>query len=109
MKDERIYLVHIRDNIHHVLRLAKQGKDHFLQDVDTQAASLYFLQTLSESTTHLSDETRAKQPQIPWEKIRGFRNIVVHGYLSIDLDRVWLVIEELPTLLNAIEKLLQDS
>jgi uncharacterized protein with HEPN domain len=43
------------------------------------------------------------QPQISWSQIKGFRNIVVHDYLSVDLDRVWNIIQfSLPDLMAAI-------
>ena len=31
------------------------------------------------------------EPQIPWRDLAGFRNVIAHGYLGVDLDAVWLV------------------
>ena len=52
------------------------------------------LQTLTESATLLSDELKARHPEIDWRGIAGFRNIVVHDYLA-DLrpDRIYTYIE----------------
>lgn len=44
---------------------------------------------------------------MPWRELAGFRNVIVHGYLGIDLDAVWLVIEQdLPALSAALERML---
>ncbi len=88
MRNARVYLKHILDNIGHIERLAAKGKQPFLNDIDTQAAILFYLRTLAESASNLPAELKATQPQISWAQIRGFRNIIVHVYLSIDLDRV---------------------
>ena len=49
------------------------------------------LQILAESSQRLSSEIKGTQPQIPWRELAGFRNVIVHGYLGIDLGAVWLV------------------
>lgn len=45
-------------------------------------ALLYNLQTLAEATQHLPDALKQQYPDIPWRRIAGFRNIVVHEYLG---------------------------
>lgn len=60
------------------------------------------LQTLAESSQRLTDEIKLSEPGVPWRAIAGFRNILVHDYLAIDIDAVWLVISrELPPLRSA--------
>jgi uncharacterized protein with HEPN domain len=109
VKEPQIYLEHIRENIGHVQRLALKGKQHFFEDRDTQAAILYYLHTLAESTARLPEPLKATQPQVSWNQIKGFRNIVVHDYLSVDLDRVWGIIESgLPDLFAAVQVMLAD-
>ena len=50
-----------------------------------------------------------KHPEVNWYQIAGFRNVLVHDYLSVDLDRVWLIVErELPGLKRAIAAMLQE-
>jgi uncharacterized protein with HEPN domain len=54
---------------------------------------------MSESSQRLSDDIKDGYPEIPWRKISGFRNILVHDYLGLDLDVIWSVVEqELPNL-----------
>jgi uncharacterized protein with HEPN domain len=109
MSRDRVHLLYIQRNIANIQRLVGDGKEDFLADEDKQAAILYYLQTLSESTTRLSEELREAQPHIAWQQIRGFRNRVVHDYLSVDLELVWLIItNELVPLGAAIDALLAD-
>lgn len=65
------------------------------------------LQTLTESTQRLSEESKAGEPGIDWRRMAGMRNILVHAYLGgIDAETVWAVIErELPGLEAALKRL----
>ena len=64
------------------------------------------LQTLAESTQRLTGTLKATEPAVPWGAIVGFRNILTHNYLGIDLDAIWSVIEtDLPQLKSAIERM----
>lgn len=51
------------------------------------------LQIIGEAATRISIETQNRFHQIPWKKMIGMRHILVHEYFEIDLDNVWLVVE----------------
>ena len=71
-----------------------------------QDAVIRNLQTLTESSQRLSNEINATEPQIPWRELAGFRNVIVHGYLGVDLAAVWLVVEQdLPALGDAVSRM----
>lgn len=71
-----------------------------------QDAVVRNLQTLTESSQRLSDSIRTTEPNVPWRELAGFRNVIVHGYLGIDLAAVWLVVEQdLPGLLAAVDRM----
>ncbi len=75
-----------------------------------QDAVLRNLQTLSESTSRLSDAIKDTEPDIPWDDIKKFRNVVTHDYLNVDLDSVRRVIESnLPPLGEAITRMALPS
>ncbi|MBM3300184.1 MAG: DUF86 domain-containing protein [Deltaproteobacteria bacterium] len=99
MKDDRLYLAHIQDCIDHILQFTSDGKNAFLADRKTQDAVLRNLHTLSESIQRISTDTKLKYPEVPWREISAFRNVVVHDYLAIELERVWDIVErDLPIL-----------
>ena len=71
-----------------------------------QDAVVRNLQTLAETTTRLSAHLKGSEPGVPWEQIRGFRNVLTHDYLVIDMDVVWSVIEsDVPALAEAIDRM----
>jgi uncharacterized protein with HEPN domain len=64
------------------------------------------LQTLAESSQRLSSEIKGTEAQIPWRELSGFRNVIVHGHLGVDLGAVWPVVEQdLPALSAAVNRM----
>lgn len=109
MKDDKLYLIHILECIERINNYV-ENRAHFFADVKTQDAVLRNLHIMAESTQRLSDELKEEYPVIPWSKISGFRNILVHNYLGISLQRVWEVMEsDLPELRVAVEEILQQQ
>ena len=109
MKDDRLYLIHIRECIERIEQYTVDGKDAFFADIKTQDAVLRVLQTLTESTQRISDALKARHPEVDWRSISAFRNVVVHGYLSIDIKRVWDIVEsDLPDLKAKIEAISRE-
>jgi uncharacterized protein with HEPN domain len=54
----------------------------------------------------LSDAIKASEVQMPWRDLAGFRNVIVHGYLGLDLEAVWLVVaQDLPPLALALSRM----
>ena len=110
MKDERLYLIHIKEAIEWIEDFTKDGREFFFVDRKTQDAVLRNLQTLSESTQQLSPSIKDSHPGTDWQAISGFRNVVVHDYLGIDLEQVWdIVSADLPGLKREILKILDES
>jgi uncharacterized protein with HEPN domain len=108
VKDDRLYLIHINECIQRIEKyVGEGGRDAFMASDLLQDAIIRNLQTLAESATRVSDGLQEKHPEVDWLKIRGFRNVLVHDYLGVDLDRVWNILEnDLPKLKAAIEKML---
>jgi len=111
MKDDRLYLIHIGECLQRIESyLQGTDREEFLASSLVQDAVLRNLQTLSEATQRLSDLLKENPPAVDWHKIAGFRNVLVHDYLGIDLERVWLVIErDLPLLRKPIKEMLEET
>lgn len=93
MKDEQLYLGHIREAIADIRRYAEAGEGAFWSDRMRQDAIIRKLEVIGEAVKHLSDDTRSRQPNIPWKQIAGMRDHLTHGYFGVDLALVWRVIE----------------
>jgi len=84
----------------------KIGKRAFLKDAKTQSAILHQLLILGEAVKRLSENFRAKHPEIPWTKIAGMRDKLIHEYDAADLDEVWkTVTKDIPPLIVFLEPL----
>jgi uncharacterized protein with HEPN domain len=104
VKDDRLYLIHVRESIARIEEYTGEGREAFFADIRTQDAVLRNLQTLAESTQRLSVDLRAAHPDVDWRGISGLRNILVHDYLGINLVRVWEIVDhDLPLLKRQIE------
>lgn len=109
MKDERVYLGHIRDAINDIKSYAAAGETAFLADRMQQDAVIRKLEIVGEAVKRLSETTRARRPEIPWKQIAGMRDRLTHDYFGVDLDLVWRVVErDLQKLDTAIAHLLGE-
>lgn len=63
----------------------------FRADKEKQDAVVRRIEIIGEATAHLSEETRAAVPELPFRKMRGMRNIVAHDYARVDETIVWEV------------------
>ena len=103
---DRVLLTHMRDCLDRIREYTNADRARFDASRLVQDAVIRNLQTLTESSQRLSSETKATEPQIPWRELAGFRNVIVHGYLGVDLGAVWLVVEQdLPPLTEAVNRM----
>jgi len=106
MKDDSAYLEHILECIRRIEQNTAGGKEAFMKSHTLQDAVLRNLQTMSEATQKLSDATRECCPHVEWGRIAAFRNVLVHNYLGVDLDRTWDVVQrDVPKLKAAVRNL----
>lgn len=107
MKDDRVYLTHIRDRLDRVVRFTVDGREAFFEDPRTQDAVVRNLEIVGEATKRVSAATKAQAPDVPWKVIAGMRDKLIHEYFGVNLEIVWQVVErEVPTLLRAVNRLL---
>ena len=103
---DRVLLAHMRDCLDRILEYTNAERARFDASRLVQDAVIRNLQTLAESSQRLSSEIKGTEPQIPWRELAGFRNVIVHGYLGVDLGAVWLVVEQdLPALAEAVNRM----
>ena len=107
MKDDRVYLQHIRDALQDIAAYCGSDHEAFLRDRMRQDATLRKLEVIGQAVKNLSEPTKSRQPEIPWKQIAGMRDKVIHDYFGVNLEIVWAVVQkELPKLSTAVEALL---
>lgn len=109
MKDDRLYLIHVGECISRIDQYIVGGEAEFMSSTLVQDAVIRNLQTLAESSQRISGPLKASHPDVPWRDIAGFRNVLVHQYLGVDLGYVWRVVEDdLPILKKRVYAMLRD-
>ncbi|MHC4118096.1 MAG: HepT-like ribonuclease domain-containing protein [Planctomycetota bacterium] len=110
MKDDSVYLRHVSECIRRIEENVADGKDRFLKSHTLQDAVLRNLQTMAESTQRVSQELKSAHPEIEWRRIGAFRNVLVHDYLGVDVERVWEITQrDVPELKQAIVSMLEEQ
>lgn len=94
MKDDRAYLLHIRDAIDAIVSYTTGGRAQFFADRKTQDAVLRNLEIIGEAVKQLSGALTGAHPDLPWRQIAGMRDKLVHDYFGVDLDLVWQVVDQ---------------
>lgn len=84
-------------------------RDSFVENGTLTRAAIRSLEIIGEATKNLPDEFKGRYPHIPWRRMAGMRDRLIHGYFGVDYDVVWNVItQEIPQLhedITEIEKL----
>ena len=92
IRDEQ-RIEHIWHCISRIQAVATTTSREDLPDNELAQESLFFnLMVLGEAANHLSDEFHAAHSEIPWSKIIGMRNVLIHDYSDIDFDIAWRVV-----------------
>jgi uncharacterized protein with HEPN domain len=82
---------------------ADWDREQFAENQLVQDAVLRNIELIGEAAARIPNEVRLAHPEIAWREIVAMRNQLIHGYLGIDLDVVWDVVQvELPLLIRQL-------
>ena len=110
---KKIYIDFVKDiadsinDIEHFI--GNMSFDEFLRDRKTINAVIRSLEIIGEAAKKIPSEIRDKNPLIPWKRMTGMRDKLIHEYFGVDLEIVWTVVkEELPPLKPKIMDIFTD-
>lgn len=69
-------------------------EENFYKNVPIQDAVIRRFEIIGEAVKHIPQSLKSKYPDIPWKKITGTRDIFIHEYFGVKLERVWKTIKE---------------
>lgn len=109
MKETSVYLKNIVDKAREAVSFCvDMSEEEFLKDGKTQSAVILKLIIIGEEAKKISEEVISKI-SLPWQMIRGFRNMAIHEYFDIDLVIIWTTVQnDLPNLIAKIKEYLKN-
>jgi uncharacterized protein with HEPN domain len=110
---DRPVAVLVEDMLERIDRVARYtsglDRDAFVRDDKTIDAVVRSLEVIGEAARRLPAEFKAGHDEIPWHRVAGLRNRIVHAYFDVDVELVWRIVSsELPRLKAALT-MLRDS
>ena len=111
MKRElKLFLNDISENINLIENSTKNlTKKDFESNRTLVDATIRRLEIIGEAVKNLPKEFRSKHTHIEWSDIAGFRDIIIHAYFVVDIDKVWNVVkDDIPSLKKDIQKILKE-
>lgn len=82
----------------------------FVADEILQHAAASIVIAMGEAAARLTPELRERHPEVPWRRIIGARNVVAHGYLTVDWSIVWRALtDDVPSLAILVERILASE
>lgn len=111
---KRDILLLLEDMLTSAIKIKKYTDNHdfdsFLNDDKTIDAVVRNFEIIGEAANRIDPDFRTKNPEIEWNRIRGFRNRIVHDYFGIDYEIVWSIIENyIDGLIDWLETLVEEN
>lgn len=100
MKDSRVYLLHILDEIRLIQSVCTDlSFEEFKADTVKEHTITRALEIIGEAAKNIPADVKRDHPEIPWKFMAGIRDKIIHGYFAINYDIVWdVIIHKIPEL-----------
>ena len=96
-RDDDSVLLYDKRAVERIMSYTAGGRAEFLSSPMIQDALIRNLEIVGEAGGKLSDAAKDRMPEVPWRRVTGLRNILVHGYRDVDVETAWRVVEDEPS------------
>lgn len=109
-KDVRLYIQDIVESLEKIMNYTTGIKEgEFYKDEKLQDAVVRRLEIVGEAAKHVPQPIRDKYSDIPWRQIAGMRDVLIHEYGSVDIDRLWqAAVKDCPVLKVRLKEILKE-
>ncbi len=110
MSGDTLFIVHMLERARRIQRHTQVERAEFMTSEPLQDTAIRGFEVIGEAASRVSDELRTAHPAVPWRRIIGFRNVLIHQYMGVDLNLVWEnVTRHLPELIRQLESILTEQ
>lgn len=112
LEKDRANLLAILDSCQKISRFTADlfDADAFFADQESFDAVLMNFILIGEAVSKITDGLKSANAHVPWQKIKGFRNLAVHDYFGVDAEETWQIVKHhLPELERNIEQILSNE
>ena len=110
-RDFRLYCADILDSGNAIFEFVKGFSfEQFCKDRRTYSAVIREFEIIGEAVGKVPEELKRTRPDVEWQDIKDFRNLLTHEYFGVDLEIVWKIIEDdLPVLMDEIRQIMRTG
>ena len=108
--DPRVYLSHILESIGLVQTYTQEiAKEDFLSSQQVQDAVIRRIEVIGEATKNLPAEFKENWRDVPWRRMAGMRDVLIHEYFGVDLTETWKTVQaDLPELKEKLSRIMEE-